>query len=67
MDAVSLADRLLDFSARVGQVVDALPKKRLANHIASQLSGVLPLRARTTKKGAVQKAARISSTSYASP
>jgi four helix bundle protein len=37
MDSTSLADRLLDFSARVGKVVDALPKKRLANHIASQL------------------------------
>jgi four helix bundle protein len=37
MDSISLADRLLDFSARVGKVADALPKKRLANHIASQL------------------------------
>src|SRR5262245_54137611 len=37
MDPSSLADRLLEFSARVGKVVDALPKKRLANHIASQL------------------------------
>lgn len=38
MNATSLADRLLDFSARVGKVVDALPpKKRLSNHIASQL------------------------------
>jgi four helix bundle protein len=38
MNAASLADRLLDFSARVGKVVDALPpKKRLSNHIANQL------------------------------
>jgi four helix bundle protein len=38
MNAELLADRLLDFSARVGKVVDALPpRKRLSNHIASQL------------------------------
>jgi four helix bundle protein len=37
LDSASLADRLLDFAARVGKVVDALPRKRLANHIASQL------------------------------
>jgi len=37
MDSALLADRLLDFSARVGKVVDALPRKRLAKHIASQL------------------------------
>jgi four helix bundle protein len=27
----------LDFSARVGKVVDSLPQKRLANHVANQL------------------------------
>jgi four helix bundle protein len=37
MNPASLADRLLEYSARVGKVVDALPRKRLANHIASQL------------------------------
>jgi four helix bundle protein len=38
MNASSLADRLLDFSARVGKVVDALPpRKRLASHVANQL------------------------------
>jgi four helix bundle protein len=38
MNAATLADRLLDFSAHVGKVVDALPpRKRLSNHIASQL------------------------------
>jgi four helix bundle protein len=38
MNAASLADRLLDYSARVGKIVDALPpRKRLANHIAGQL------------------------------
>ncbi len=37
MNPKMLADRLLDFAARVGKVVDALPKRRLANHAASQL------------------------------
>jgi hypothetical protein len=37
MDSASLAGRLLDFSARAGKVVDALPRKRLAAHIASHL------------------------------
>ena len=37
MNPASLADRLLDFSCRVGKVVDSLPRKRLASHIANQL------------------------------
>ena len=39
-----LEDRLLDFAARVGKVVDALPKTRLGRHIAGQLvrSGTSP-------------------------
>ena len=38
MNAGTLADRLLDFSGRVGTVVDAPPpRKRLAAHIANQL------------------------------
>ncbi len=39
-----LEDRLLDFSARVGNVVDALPGTRLGRHIAGQLvrSGTSP-------------------------
>ncbi len=39
-----LEDRLLEFAARVGKVVDALPNTRLARHIASQLvrSGTSP-------------------------
>jgi four helix bundle protein len=32
-----LADRLLDFAARVGKVVDALPNSRMGRHIAGQL------------------------------
>ena len=38
------AERLLDFAARVGKVVDALPESRLGRHIAGQLvrSGTSP-------------------------
>jgi four helix bundle protein len=32
-----LSERLLDFAARVGKVVDALPGSRLGRHIAGQL------------------------------
>jgi four helix bundle protein len=32
-----LADRLLDFAARVAKVVDALPDTRLGRHIAGQM------------------------------
>jgi four helix bundle protein len=32
-----LSDRLLQFAARVGKVVDALPNTRLGRHIAGQL------------------------------
>ena len=32
-----LEDRMLEFAARVGKVVDALPDTRLARHIAGQL------------------------------
>ena len=39
-----LEERLLDFAARVGNVVDALPDTRLGRHIAGQLvrSGTSP-------------------------
>jgi four helix bundle protein len=39
-----LEDRLLDFAARVGKLVDALPDTRLGRHIAGQLvrSGTSP-------------------------
>ena len=37
MSPDDLSDRLLDFSARVGKVVDALPDTRLGRHIAGQL------------------------------
>ena len=40
-----LEDRLLDFGARAGKVVDALPDTRLGRHIAGQLvrSGTSPV------------------------
>ena len=39
-----LSDRLLDFAARVGKVVDALPNTRLGRHVSAQLvrSGTSP-------------------------
>src|SRR5262245_9434978 len=39
-----LEERLLDFAARVGKVVDALPETRLGRHVAGQLvrSGTSP-------------------------
>ena len=39
-----LAERLLEFAARVGKVVDALPNTRLGRHVAGQLvrSGTSP-------------------------
>jgi four helix bundle protein len=39
-----LADRLLDFAARIGKVADALPDSRLGRHVAGQLirSGTSP-------------------------
>lgn len=37
MTSDGLSDRLLDFSVRVGRVVNALPRLRLGRHIAGQL------------------------------
>jgi len=39
-----LSQRLLEFAARVGKVVDALPNTRMGNHVAGQLlrSGTSP-------------------------
>ena len=39
-----LADRLLEFAARVGKAIDALPETRLGRHVAGQLlrSGTSP-------------------------
>lgn len=44
MKSEALEERLLEFSARVGRVVDALPDTRLGRHIAGQLvrSGTSP-------------------------
>ena len=32
-----LSERLIDFAARVGKVVDVLPETRMGRHIAGQL------------------------------
>jgi four helix bundle protein len=37
MTPSELCERLLEFSARVGKVVDALPDTRLGRHVAGQL------------------------------
>jgi four helix bundle protein len=39
-----LAERLLDFAARIGKVADSLPETRLGRHVAGQLirSGTSP-------------------------
>ena len=37
MKPEELSDRLLDFAARMGKAVDALPDTRLGRHIAGQL------------------------------
>ena len=44
MAGEDISERLLDFAARIGQVVDALPDTRLGRHIAGQLvrSGTSP-------------------------
>lgn len=44
MKGEDILDRLLDFGARAGKVVDALPDTRLGRHIAGQLvrSGTSP-------------------------
>jgi four helix bundle protein len=44
MTSEELADRLIDFAARIGNVVDALPDTRMGRHIGGQLvrSGTSP-------------------------
>ncbi len=37
MDSTQLSDRLWQFAARVGKVVDAVPDTRLGRHVAGQL------------------------------
>jgi four helix bundle protein len=37
MNQEELSERLWDFAARVGQIVDALPDTRLGRHVAGQL------------------------------
>jgi four helix bundle protein len=37
MTPQELEDRLIDFAARVGKVVDALPETRLGRHVGGQL------------------------------
>ena len=50
MTSDELAERLIEFAARVGKVVDALPDTRMGRHVGGQFvrSGTSPLR--TMKK-----------------
>jgi four helix bundle protein len=45
MNEQEIAERLLDFGARIGVLVDNLPQTRLGNHVAGQLvrSGTSPI------------------------
>lgn len=37
MTSEELAERLINFAARIGKVVDALPDTRMGRHVAGQL------------------------------
>jgi four helix bundle protein len=37
MDSKELSERLLEFAARIGNAVDALPNTRMGRHVAGQL------------------------------
>src|SRR4051794_30525834 len=52
-----LSERLLDFAARVGKLVDALPDTRLGRHVAGQLvrSGTSPAPNYEEARGAESK------------
>jgi len=59
MTSEELAERLIDFAARVGKVVDALPNTRMGRHVASQLVRCGTLRRPPTmKKPAAPKVGR---------
>jgi four helix bundle protein len=52
-----ISDRLLDFAARVGRLVDGLPESRLGRHVAGQLvrSGTSPAPNYEEARGAESK------------
>jgi four helix bundle protein len=52
-----IAERMLDFAARIGKLVDALPDNRLGRHIAGQLvrSGTSPAPNYEEARGAESK------------
>jgi hypothetical protein len=68
MTPEELSERLLEFAARIGKVVDALPETRLGRHIAGQLVRCGTSPAPIMKKVAQRRVGPISSTSceYAS-
>ena len=40
MTSDELSQRLIDFAARIGKVVDALPDSRMGRHVARQLGSL---------------------------
>ena len=65
-DWEALEERLLDFGARVGLVVDALPDTRMGRHVAGQLVRCGTAAGQTMRKVAQRKVARTSFTSWES-
>ena len=65
MTSEELADRLINFAARVGKVVDALPDTRMGRHIAGQFVRVGLRQRRIMRKRARLKVVRTSRTSSA--
>ena len=65
VDVDELVERLINFAARIGKAVDALPDTRMGRHIGGQLvrSGTSPRQ--ITKKLVQPRVARISFTSLA--
>jgi hypothetical protein len=49
MTPEELSERLLEFAARSGKVVDALPNTRLGRHVAGQLCNIIGQSVATAK------------------
>jgi hypothetical protein len=65
MTSDELADRLINFAARVGKVVDALPDTRMGRHIAGQLFAVARPPLRIMRKRVQRRVVRTSPTNSA--
>lgn len=63
MTPEELLERLIDFGARVGKVVDALPDTRMGRHVAGQLVRSATSPPRITKRDVPPRVVQILSTS----